>query len=128
MLVWSRCGLAYVSQRAKATTSQLGDLDRRMLRSDRRAGAIDIEAGVLVVVHQPPSKVDGFLLGQVACGHFGFESSMQSAPRLNRVGNSRRWPHRVTAEPEQLAARDRVQEAADEVRGTVRVDRPCPPE
>jgi hypothetical protein len=71
-----------------------------MLRSDSRAGTLDVEAGVLVVVHQPPSEVDGFLLGQAARGHFGFESSMQSAPRLNRVGNSRRWPERVTAEPE----------------------------
>jgi hypothetical protein len=41
--------------------------------SDSRAGALDVEAGVLVVVHQPPSKVDGLLLGQVACGDFGFE-------------------------------------------------------
>src|SRR6476661_1741412 len=97
-----------------------------MLCSDGRAGTLDVEAGVLVVVHQPPSKFDGLLLGYVACGDFGFESSMQSAPRLNRVGNSRRRPHRVAAEPEQLAAGDCVQEAADEVRGSVGVDRPCP--
>ena len=51
---------------AREPTGKLGDLDERMLRSDSRAGALDVEAGVLVVVHQPPSKVDGFLLGQVA--------------------------------------------------------------
>ena len=43
------------------------------LSSDCRARALDVEAGVLVVVHQSPSKVDRFLLGQVARGDFGFE-------------------------------------------------------
>jgi hypothetical protein len=54
-------------------TGQLGDLAGRTLCSDSRAGAVDVEAGVLVVVHQPSSKVDRLLLGQVACGDFGFE-------------------------------------------------------
>jgi hypothetical protein len=58
---------------AMTPTGQLGDLAGHTLCSDSRAGALDVEAGILVVVHQPPSKVDGFLLGQVACGDFGFE-------------------------------------------------------
>ena len=45
----------------------------RKLCSNSRAGALDVEAGVLVVVHQASSEGDAFLLGQSPFDDLGFE-------------------------------------------------------
>jgi hypothetical protein len=68
-----------------------------MLGTDRRPGAVDVEAGVLVVVHQPVGDPDRLRLGQVVGGDVRFECALQAAARLDGVGDCGGRPRRGRA-------------------------------